>query len=550
MRHTPIVVLSIGLSAFGCGRVAPDSLATAPVDSLPPSSSADAVPIEHETSGDADIAASDVASEIASDVASDVATSEPTDLEVSSAGDDTHGDGTHEHPFKTIGRAIAAAAATKAARFVTMLATEPDTTFGDGCSGGPPCDTTPIVVPALLGHPLTIRSTPGDSVIVTGGGESVFRVEAPGIGFAGLTIRPTKIGMKGSGGHGIVYAAPAASPTGWAEADSEGTIVDVRIEGISTYAWEAASGNGIWFPPGGAAGPTIGPGVKLTRGWRGIVVEGNARPRIVSDTSASPSGAIDIGKMTDGCIVMDNPGGSGVPSLETYAKAGSARDIHLHECVRAGVTLHVSSPLSKASLANLDVHTNVDGFGVVIGNQQHASITDSTLAGGRVGAFIADDAVVTFDSVDVSYAMLDDVQVVSHARLVSRSSTYTHAGADGIHFDGGSLQLQDSKLLDNGWNGLWLSHFVGVDLGSDVDAPANVFNETSHKNGRSGLCLTNHDPAKVANGVFSCNHTAAVCSTDETPTKENTTDGICYLAVDVSLPDGVSLTFVGAKCCD
>src|SRR4051812_29767804 len=102
MRNSPILLLAIGFSAIGCGRVTPDALATEGENSLPPSSIPDAAPTEHETSGD---------TATASDDSVDAVASEPTDIEVSSAGDDTHGDGTHEHPFKTIRRAVSAAAA-------------------------------------------------------------------------------------------------------------------------------------------------------------------------------------------------------------------------------------------------------------------------------------------------------------------------------------------------------------------------------------------------------------------------------------------------------
>lgn len=268
------------------------------------------------------------------------------ELHVSPDGVDANplrGNGSAACPFKTIAEAVnAASTATVATTIQLHVSGAGPTIYGTGCTGGTPCDSSPIYVPSTATRSITFQgkgATPAE-VVVAGDGVSVFDVRSPGVGFTNLTIEPKRTGTSGAGGHGIFYGAPA----GTTEAP-EGAVTDVVIRG--QYATSVVAGTGTAVVLNGAASPTLGPGLTIDGGFLGVNVIGPARPTIVG-SAAKPVVITTIG---DNCVRANSTTAT-VPGFDIKSSDGT-KAVTIRDCGARAVSLDTTAvPTTPSKITN------------------------------------------------------------------------------------------------------------------------------------------------------------------------------------------------------
>jgi hypothetical protein len=421
---------------------------------------------------------------------------------VSPTGSDTSGTGSSVSPLKTITAAIA-----KAGPGDAILIHGP-AVYGAGCTGGAPCDATPIQIPlASAGLRLT-----GDSIAnvnVGGPGVSVFNISAACVTLSQLTVTPTTMATSRLGGHGIVLDGPAGAP---------GTIANVKINGVTATMTVAGTGIGIEVV-GGA--PTLGPGLTVAGGFDGIDVENSAIASVIG-TTAAPTTVTDSGSF---CLRTSSNAG--------FAVSGSAvGDVTITRCGSGAAQIQ---PSGNAPACSID----------------HAILTNggSGLAN-TLGIIVLNGAQLTIGSSIVSGFNRNGIEVDGNSQLsVTANTTVTANGQNGILCSGtASVKLRGAILDGNTGNGLYAFSSCVVDLGSNADPGNNDFNHTTGANGLSGVCLqlTTSTPIAITGSTFSCGRSAAGCGAG-TPT---TAVGFCTAGVDIAYAATTSVSVINPTCCN
>jgi hypothetical protein len=447
-------------------------------------------------------------------------------LFVSPEGGDEAGDGSLTRPLKTIAKAIERAGATRTA-IVLVTGKLGSATFGTSCTGGPPCDSTPIVVPATATGGVVLRGE--GNVTVVGPGDAVFVVNVPGVGFENITIAPQKRAAANAGGHGIVFDAPPSS--------IPSAVTKVTFTGAAATATTAGTGTAIVAR--GGASPTLGPGIRVNGGFGGVLVGNDSVVRVAGDTTA-PTEITGVGGP---CIdVRDNA----MVQVSGATLRNCAPGIRV-ATLAAGTGTTIEDVILDHPANTPDFSPALEAIGASKVSIARSSLTGDFYYGIRVGG----TATVTIDTVTVTglyYAASTHERGNIDAKgLVVRSSVY-----DGITCGGnGSIKLRSSSALSNGKNGVVVHYNCAVDLGTAAGAGNNVFNKTNARNGNAGLCVYSGHTIEAAGNTWGCGQTAG-CTATGTPTRAPAPAGgfACEAAlVDINVDPAATVTASMPTCC-
>lgn len=366
----------------------------------------------------------------------------PGTLHVAPTGVDSsllRGNGSVSCPFKTIGEALFFASGAAVPMTIVVHAdTAGPATYGTGCTGGSPCDVTPLVIPATIDKGLTIKGsgTGAADVLVTGDGGSVFDVRAPSVSFNKLTIRSSR-DAAGGGGHGIIYNAPAST--------TEGTVSDVVIRG--KYATSTVAGTGTSILLNNGASPTLGPGLTLEGGLLGINITADARPTVVG-SAAAPTLITTFG---DNCL-RANSTSAIVAAFDIKSAVAGTKSVTIRDCGSRAVSLDNTAAGAKPSTMS----------GVII---------EKTTAGGAFDAIVArTSAALSLDGVDIKNIagrgiVVDAGLPASKTVISAKNVTITSASGVGALFQGYATVAVDGMVVSQ-------SASIGVQVAGFVDLTA------------------------------------------------------------------------------
>jgi hypothetical protein len=443
---------------------------------------------------------------------------------VASTGSDTEGpttaNGSAACPFKTITKAIAKTVGLTTPQTIIVTATA---TYGTTCTGGAPCDVTPIRVPDTVpaGSIITGNGTgpdvivQGDTVAPTPGGMSaVFIVAAKGISFKTMTIKP-QYAVAGGGAHGIVFTGPLNA------GGAEGTISNVTITGINTGT--TATGNGLWFNGSGTS-PTVGPGVTITGGIHAIYEQGGTSAVTITGTTAAPS---LFSGTNQSCVRADSASTTTAPALKFTTGTVATPTVTVRDCGGyGGIVLDTVFAGTPSSVDRVTIFRGVSGGGfdgIHILNQAVMSVSNSSITGlggsGMVaegGAGTSAGSNLTVDTCTVTGHAAQGVRVSGNSKATLTALTGTGNALDNVRCtDNATVKLRSSVLTGStGGAGLRLSGTCTADLGTSTGAGSNTFNKTSAKNNQSGICVTATTvPATTAtSSTWSCDYSPSGCT--------------------------------------
>lgn len=478
----------------------------------------------------------------------------PGTFYVATTGNDTSGNGSASCPFKTVTKAVTTSVgATVATTIVLQKAATGVATYGTGCTGGAPCDTTPITVPATITNGLLIKGAGNPSdVLVTGGGNSVFLVSTAGVGFESMTIVPTKTGATNAGGHGLEY--------NYATAGTEGVIKNVVING--SYAGGSGTGTSIYLK--GVAAPTIGTGVILTGGFNGIRAEGTSAGKITGGPTAAQTIISNFG---GACVYVTSTSTTAAPSL-TASSTGATKDIIVRDCGAIGaIAIDTSFAGTGSSFSGVQVLRSTAGPtfpGLHLLKAGRASMSSSTITGlldvgvwAEQTSTLSSTAGLVVTSNGFGGVLLGGLPAASAtgspAIDLTGASIRSNTGGDGIHCNvvGGSVKLRDTAVLANSGSGLRLAGNCTADLGSASASGGNTFNTATQANAESGIC-SNAGGTIVAPARWKCAAPPASGCASGLP--ENVTpSGMfrCNTGKDVTVGAGTTWNPVGThECCN
>ncbi len=481
-------------------------------------------------------------------------------LYVSPTGSDSTGNGSLGCPFVTIAKALSLTTAATGVTTILLVAgtSGSPNVYGAGCTaGGTSCDATPIHVTDAMSHGILIRSVSGGSAgtVVAGGvaatDTSVFLVNAPNVGFAGLTIAPRRVATgagaaRKPGAIGIELAAPAVA------SGTEAEITDVVVDGVVKSTSTESTGSGISIS--GGTSPTVGPHVTIVGGDHGVLVtqaQGNgvaaSSPTITSNTGAETF----IHSTQFACIRVETTNATATTTPTAIITSSATTDpgrLHLQDCggnggvvvdtVRAGKAVTVSNTLIDTSGPTAAAY-----YGIRLQN---------------AGVLAASDAVTITGINEPSVGVGAGIEAVDTSRLTISPPTGTGGGvvvgrctATGVHIGGSAnasldtldsennrnglvcdasggvltsnLTLRNSTLLGNGTYGAYITGAAGgascnADLGSTLAAGNNVYNNASTPNGQVGLCYMATGFARASSSTWSCGLAAGAACTPATAT--------------------------------
>ncbi len=456
--------------------------------------------------------------------ASDACAPPTSEWHVSPSGSDVDGNGSLGCPFKTITKAIAAVDAADVGATITVHHEGAPSIYGDGCTGGAPCDATPIVMPSSVAHPLVIRGDGATAEIeVTGGGASVFLVHGAQVSFEAMTVKPTKTGTAGSGGHGLVYdVATTALPY----------LRDVTVTGPT--ATDAVAGMGSAVLLKNQSRLRAEHGIELRGGYHALRVEDRAfglfNGTIAKKVIARESGAACVS------VAGTSPTATAGFNVDAIGDGGAV----IQDCGPEGGIV-----LSNALSNTYGLFIGRTGAKVFPGVRARAGssgvVTAEIRALGADGVVIEDGGSLTVEGRVTSNAGAG-VRILSGGSGRAKAEIRGNAG-DGVHCEaGGTLgDLGHSVITGNGGSGVVLAATCTATLGIDV-----TFNKTSEKNAGAGLCLLGPNTVSTSSSSFSCGYTGAACGAG-TPTRA--TSATCAAGVDISAPAGASVTHPSHQCC-
>lgn len=476
---------------------------------------------------------------------------------VGTTGNDTSGNGSAACPFKTITKAISkTTGASTASTIILQKATTGVATYGTGCTGGGTCDTTPIAVPSTVTAGLVIKGAGAAAdVVVTGNGNSVFTVAAPGVGFESMTITPTKTGTANAGGHGIVYD--------YATAGTESTIKNVVVSGTLATSVTAGTGTAIYLK--GAAAPTIGTGVSLTGGFHGVRAEGTSAGKI---TGGPTTAQTIISNFGGACVYVTSTSTTAAPAL-TASSTSTTSDILVRDCGTSGaIVIDTAFGGPGSSFSGVQILRSTSGPtypGLHLLSSGIASISSSTITGLLgTGIWAEGSSKLTSTAGLVVTSNVGGGIIVGGATAASPSGAATAdlAGAsvrsntgDGLLCSvvGGSVKLRNSTFLSNTGSGLRLAGNCSANLGSSSEFGGNTFNTVTQPNLESGIC-SNAGGTIVAPSKWKCAVGTAPTTGCSSGLPENVTpSGMfrCNTGKDVTVGGGTTWDPAGMhQCCN
>ena len=473
-------------------------------------------------------------------------------------------------PFKTAAHAISKVTSTSTTIVLQRAKSGAGPTiYGSGCTGGVPCDATPIVVPNTVTGALLIEGNGTSSdVVVTGDGNAVFAVNTPFTGFLSLSIVPTKkvtIGGPGVGGHGIVFDHAGAT----------GTVSNVTIRGTTPTATIAGTGEGIWLRQ--TAALPLGSNVIITQMLHGVLVNDGASARLTGASGAS----IDISNTGEACIRV---------ASSTAASISTSGAVTLRDCAGAGaLVIDVgATPAAPASLADVlitksalftgsfdGIHLlnrasanvsnssiSVPGNGMVAEGSSSLSVASTTIDGsGGAGIRAQGSAKLTIAGGVKTTNGARGVVITNSATanidgLTSTGNGPSPVNGDGLSCDssgndttlgGDTIKLRNSSFLLNSANGVVLNGICLADLGSG-GVSGNTFNTATQKNTLSGLCYLSGANAVAVDSRWACLVSPASGCTSGTP-KQSSSSSSCQADVDITNNGHVS-TPPPQECCN
>jgi hypothetical protein len=289
-------------------------------------------------------------------------------------------------------------------------------------------------------------------IVVAGDGTSVFDVRAAGVGFADLTVKPTRYAVNGAGGHAIVYAAPAGTTD-----VPESTITNVALRGVYATSVVAGAGTGIVFS--GGASPTMSGGITIDGFFLGINVTGPARPALLA-TATTPATISNIG---DNCVRAHSTTAT-VTGFDIRSIDGT-KSIAIRDCGSRAVSLDNTATATEASrlegvvirktstggsfdgvsvrtaallnVADVDVF-NVTGRGVIVdagssGTRPVLSLKRTTIdASGGVSALFQGYGDVDIDGLTITTSASIGLQLASFARVTGKTVSVTDSANVGV----------------------------------------------------------------------------------------------------------------------
>ena len=473
---------------------------------------------------------------------------------VGPTGNDTTGNGSTTCPFKTIKTALdKSTAAAAATTIILQKAATGVTTYGTGCTGGAPCDVTPLIVPSTITAGLTIKGAGAAAdVVVSGGGDNVFGVLTANVSFATLTIVPTKTGTANTGGHGIVFE--------YATAGTAGTITNVAITGTLATAATAGSGSAIILK--GAASETIGTGVTLTGGFHGIRAEGTAKAML---TGGPTTGQTIISNYGGACVFATSASTTAAPMI-AITSTGATNDVIIRDCGAAGAVVIDTAFGGTASTISHALITRTTGGltypGLSLLSAGAATINDSSITG-LLGVGIHAQGTSKLTSTaglsvtnNVGGVLIGVTGTASGAPAadLAGASIRSNTG-DGIlcNVVGGTLKLRTTSTIANTGSGLRLGGNCAADLGSTAEFGGNTFNTVTQPNLESGIC-SNAGGTLVAPAKWKCAVGAAPVTGCGSGLPENVTPpGMfrCSTGKDVTVGGGTTWNPTGThQCCN
>jgi hypothetical protein len=473
----------------------------------------------------ADTAVADSADGAVADSADSAGCPAPTvgELHVAPTGDDATGNGSASCPFKTIGAAVTAVSS---ATVATTILVETGT-YGEACTGGAPCDTLPIYVPATVTKGLVIRGTAAASVRVVGGTGStdsaVFRVLAPDVGFENLTVAPRRLKGAFEGAWGIDFKAAAAA--------TEASVKNVVIDGVVKTSTTEATGVGISVA--GGTSPTLGPGLTVKGGSIGVQVwqgAGASKPTITSSVAAPTL----ISDTTTACVSV-NGSSAAMPVPSVVLTSTSTADpgrVHLRDCGTTGIQIStsVAGPASSIARTRIDSTTSGMNYGIVVQSAavvatgeavRITSLASTAMNGFGIGVsgtatftaaagLVIDQNQVGIRISGSAKATLDGVVANDNGAAITQPGLYCT--------DAAQVKIRNSTFLGNAGNGVWAEGTCALDLGAVGSPGNNVFQRTSHKNARVGLCYLSTVAATATSSTWSCGLAATAACTPSTAT--------------------------------
>jgi len=482
---------------------------------------------------------------------------------VGTTGNDTSGNGSAACPFKTVTKAITSTVGASAATTIILQkAATGIATYGGTCTGGAPCDASPILVPSTITAGLVIKGAgTAAEVVVTGAGNNVFGVSAPGVGFESMTITPTKTGTANTGGHGIVYDYPTAG--------TEGVIKDVAITG--TLATGAIAGTGTAILLKGAAAPTIGTGVRLTGGFHGIRAEGTSTGKI----SGGPTTAQTIISNFGGACVYVTSASTTAAPMVMISSTSTTKDVIIRDCGTAGaVVIDTMFAGTGSTIDHTSITKTVGGGiypGVVLLSKALATVKSTSITGLAADG-IDVGSVISGTSIGAKLILAGGVSVTGNLGVTTVGVKIIESGVadiDGLVSSengshgldcnskqsdpafGKSVRIRNSAFLKStAGNGVLIEGICTADLA----AAGNVFNTADQANGLSGICMdSTGGTLTVTSGTWKCETpaTTASCILGTPSTPAGGAKVNCFAGVDITNRTGSSGVTAGPpqSCC-
>jgi len=396
------------------------------------------------------------------------------------------GNGSQGCPFKTIGKAIAKTVGSGVRTTITLAASSGavPNVYGVACTGGPPCDSGPIVIPTGFTAGLTIAgSSLPDRTVVELDSTAVFEVRSPSVSFRALTVRADMAAAPGNSG--IVYDAPA-SPA------SLGSVVSE----VNLVASSASVGSNLLAR--GFANPTLGPSLTSTGAQHALILEGAAT---VTVTGAFEAGTTLASSVQD-CVLVRSTAAGATPTLAINGSGGHY--VLITGCGGSGILIDTALAGTGSTVNNADITGGLGGVpfrGVRLLSAARLLLTNTSIAGtGDVGIAAEDNATLTTGFQVVLTRLTTGLVVSGNA---SANLSFLSAGqntVDGVRCDSGSLRLRNTILVNNGRHGANVQGGCAADLGGP-----NTYNTTASRNGASGLCYQSSVAATVTMSTWSCN---------------------------------------------
>jgi hypothetical protein len=300
------------------------------------------------------------------------------------------------------------------------------------------------------------------------------------------------------------------------------TISNLVVKGIATGP--SVTGSGIKV----TTSANLGPGLLIDGALYGVYGGG-----LLSGSATQPT---RITNMSERCV----QGGSGITSIPP-----GSQNVILADCNGATVFGTVDGALITNAASSKSV-IGLSGPNIVknttISDFVGTGLTNLSATGSPFTAYIAGN--VTVKNIIGNGVITNSAMLVSIDGLTSKSNQ-----GDGLRILG-VAKVRNSTFVGNAGNGVLLLN-SSADFGDNGDTGNNIFNETSVKNGTSGLCLLPVVAAtyNITGGTFSCGYSGAGCMTGMPTSASGAT---CQTGLDITANSAatVNLPSPSPSCCN